>query len=75
MLESVLDNIEQLGEVRRKALLTHFGSVAALRKATAEEISHIPGIGEKIATMILEALQGSESLVFDAQTGEILEGS
>ena len=75
MLESVLDNIEQLGEVRRKALLTHFGSVAALRKATAEEIAHIPGIGEKIATMILEALQGSESLVFDAQTGEILEGS
>ena len=75
MLESVLDDIEQLGEVRRKALLTHFGSVAALRKATAEEISHIPGIGEKIATMILEALQGSESLVFDAQTGEILEGS
>lgn len=75
MLESVLDNIEQLGEVRRKALLTHFGSVAALRKATAEEIAHIPGIGEKIATMILEALHGSESLVFDAQTGEILEGS
>ena len=75
MLESVLDDIEQLGEVRRKALLTHFGSVAALRKATAEEIAHIPGIGEKIATMILEALQGSESLVFDAQTGEILEGS
>lgn len=75
MLESVLDDIEQLGEVRRKALLTHFGSVAALRKATAEEIAHIPGIGEKIATMILEALHGSESLVFDAQTGEILEGS
>lgn len=74
MLESVLDDIAQLGEVRRRALLTHFGSVAALRNATAEEIAHIPGIGEKIATMIHEELHGSESLVFDAQSGEILEG-
>ena len=33
MTVSALDNVPGLGEVRRKALLRHFGSVAALRRA------------------------------------------
>jgi excinuclease ABC subunit C len=41
MLESFLDEIPTLGEVRRKALLEHFGSVGALRKASVEEIAQI----------------------------------
>ena len=75
MLESTLDDISQLGEVRRKALLTHFGSVAAIRRASVEEIASIPGIGEKIATLVYAHIQISADIGFDAQSGEILEGS
>ena len=48
MLESLLDEIPLLGEVRRKALLDRFGSVGAIRKATLAQIAEVPGIGEKI---------------------------
>jgi len=72
MLESLLDEIPQLGQVRRSALLEHFGSVSALRKAQVEDISAIPGIGEKIAQLIVEHLPAPEPAV-NPQTGEILE--
>jgi excinuclease ABC subunit C len=77
MLESVLDEIEQLGHIRRAALLDRFGSVSAIRKASLVEISATPGIGEKIATIIWNHLSHmGESAVsggVDMQTGEILE--
>ncbi|MEI6295689.1 MAG: helix-hairpin-helix domain-containing protein, partial [Actinomycetes bacterium] len=56
MLESLLDEIPLLGEVRRRALLARFGSVGAIRKATLEEIAAVPGIGEKIASIIAQSL-------------------
>ncbi|NBO17052.1 MAG: excinuclease ABC subunit UvrC, partial [Actinobacteria bacterium] len=54
MLESLLDQIEGLGESRRKALLEKFGSVSALKVAGIDEISAVPGIGPKIAKTIFE---------------------
>ena len=39
MVESLLDDVPGLGEVRRKALLKHFGSLKKLRAATVEEIA------------------------------------
>jgi len=73
MLESLLDEIAQLGEVRRKALLDHFGSVSALRKATTQEIATVPGIGERSATLIYEQLQAINNTepVINMETGEI----
>ena len=72
MLESLLDDIPLLGEVRRKALLNHFGSVAAIRKASLSDIATIPGIGEKIASMIVESLASKSSgSTVDLGTGEI----
>jgi len=56
MLDSLLDEIPALGEVRRGALLERFGSVAGIRKATPLEIASTPGIGERIATLISEHL-------------------
>jgi excinuclease ABC subunit C len=76
MLESVLDEIEQLGHVRRTALLDRFGSVSALKKATMQDISATPGIGEKIASIIWNHLNRDDSQApegVDMQTGEILE--
>jgi excinuclease ABC subunit C len=77
MLESVLDEIEQLGHIRRAALLDRFGSVGAIRKASVAEIAATPGIGEKIASIIWNHLSHmGESAVIggvDMQTGEILD--
>jgi excinuclease ABC subunit C len=77
MLESVLDEIEQLGHIRRAALLDRFGSVSAIRKASIEDIAATPGIGEKIATIIWNHLSHmGESAIHagvDMETGEILE--
>lgn len=77
MLESVLDEIEQLGHIRRAALLDRFGSVSAIRKASIAEIAATPGIGEKIASIIWNHLshmgEATHTGGVDMQTGEILE--
>jgi len=74
MLESLLDEIPGLGQVRRAALLKRFGSVAAIRRASMKEIAEIPGIGPTIAEVIVKSLEKDREPVFDAETGEILEG-
>ena len=51
-IQSVLAEVPGLGEARIKALLRHFGSVSALRKATPEEIAELPGVGPKLAAAI-----------------------
>lgn len=74
MVESLLDEIPTLGEVRRQALLDHFGSVAALKKASLDEIAQLPGIGVKTAETIINALSAVESQSHvDTATGEILD--
>ena len=72
MVESVLDQVPGLGEVRRKLLLSHFGSLKKLRAATVEEIAAVPGFGTKTAVSIkqaLEAVPQRESI--NTATGEI----
>jgi excinuclease ABC subunit C len=56
MTASALDSVRGLGEHRRKALVSHFGSVARLRQASVEEITSVPGIGVATAKAVLEAL-------------------
>lgn len=60
MTESALDNVPGLGEVRRKALLRHFGSLKRLSSATVEEITEVPGVGRRTAEAILAALDGTD---------------
>lgn len=74
MLESLLDEVVGLGEVRRKSLLTHFGSVTALKAATVEELAVVPGIGKKMAKTIIDQINSQDlPLNIDMQTGEILD--
>jgi len=73
MLESLLDEIPQLGEIRRAALLDRFGSVTAMRKASTEELAATPGIGATIATIIFSHLQALSAPQIDMETGEILD--
>ena len=74
MVESVLDDVPGLGEVRRKALLKKFSSVRALRRASAEEIAELPGFGPKLATQVVTALQGEQTPTgVNTATGEVIE--
>ncbi|WP_067889875.1 excinuclease ABC subunit UvrC [Nocardia vaccinii] len=58
MTASALDSVPGLGQARRTALVTHFGSVARLEQATVEEITQVPGIGVATAKAVLAALHG-----------------
>jgi excinuclease ABC subunit C len=76
MVESVLDDVPGLGEVRRKSLLKRFGSLKRLRAATVEEIAEVPGIGTRTAEAIAEALTarpGRATVSVNTATGEIEE--
>jgi len=76
MVESLLDDVPGLGEVRRKTLLKHFGSLRKLRAATAEEIAQVPGIGPSTAAAIKEAVAeaaASPRVAVNVSTGEIEE--
>ena len=53
---SPLDGISGLGAARRKALLTRFGGLRALRRAAPAEIEGVPGIGPTLAERIHRAL-------------------
>ena len=72
MLDSLLDEIPALGEIRRQTLLERFGSVAALRKSTVDEIATVPGIGLRIATLIVDHLATLSTEVLDTATGELI---
>ena len=74
MVESLLDDVAGLGEVRRKALLRRFGSMKKLRSATAAEIAETPGFGPRLAEAVVAAVasqQIPESV--NLTTGEILD--
>jgi excinuclease ABC subunit C len=80
MVESLLDDVPGLGEVRRRTLLKHFGSLKRLREAEVEDIAQVPGIGTLTATAIKDAVAvaGARHTVsvtpsFNAATGEIEE--
>src|SRR4051794_29611866 len=76
MVESVLDDVPGLGEVRRKTLIKHFGSLKKLRAATVDEIAEVPGIGPATATAIAEAVapdeQRRKTVSVNTATGEII---
>ena len=69
MTASALDSVPGLGEHRRKALVTHFGSVARLKDASVEEMTSVPGIGVATANAVLEAL-GVPTIKDDAGTAK-----
>ncbi len=47
--ESILDDFPGLGPRRRAALLHHFRTIQALRRASPEELQEVPGFGRKLA--------------------------
>jgi excinuclease ABC subunit C len=55
-LRSILDEIPDIGESRKKALLKYFGSAQQVKNATIEELQKVPGIGKEIAEKIYTRL-------------------
>ena len=58
-LQSALDGIPGVGPRRRRVLLTRFGSVANVRRATREEL--VPVVGAKVADAVLGHFAGQPS--------------
>ncbi|MCG8150020.1 excinuclease ABC subunit UvrC [Pimelobacter simplex] len=69
MVESMLDGVPGLGEVRRKTLLRHFGSLRKLRLATLDEIAAVPGVGPRTAAAIKEAIAADDATRSPSSTG------
>ena len=81
MVESVLDDVPGLGEVRRKTLLRHFGSLKKLRQATVDEVAGLPGFGRRTAESVVAAVNSAATKAdtgraptVNTATGEILDG-
>ena len=71
-ITTVLAEVPGLGAARIKALLRHFGSVAALRRATPEEIQEVSGIGPALAVSVHAHLaSGSASSAEVSSSGEV----
>lgn len=51
-MSSILDDIPGVGEVKRHALLVHFGSVKNVLSATIPEIAKVDGFGQTTATAV-----------------------
>ena len=50
--KSLLDQIEGIGAIRKRALLNHFGSARAVESASFDEIKSVEGVEEKVAKKI-----------------------
>ena len=50
--KSLLDQIDGIGSIRKRALLNHFGSARAVESASIDEIKSVEGVEEKVAKKI-----------------------
>ena len=62
MVREALEGIPGLGPSRRDALTTHFGSLAAVRAATWDELRLTPGLPENVARTLYDHLHGVPSV-------------
>ena len=59
-LRSALDDIPGVGEAYQKRLLSHFGSVRAMREADVEDFEQVKGVGKAKAAAIYQALHAHD---------------
>ena len=50
--KSLLDQIEGIGSIRKRALLNHFGSARGVESASLDEIKSVEGVEDKVAKKI-----------------------
>lgn len=54
LTESELDNIEGIGDKRKKELLSHFKSIDKIKSASLEELETVKGISKSVAEKVVE---------------------
>jgi excinuclease ABC subunit C len=59
--ESLLDDFQGLGPVRRAALMDWFGSIERLHNASPEEIGEVDGFGPKLSAELHAFLEGTRA--------------
>ena len=64
MTKSILDEVEGIGEVRKKEIWKHFKSLKRLKEATIEEIRQV--VPEKVAQNIYNILHNTDQKAEDA---------
>jgi excinuclease ABC subunit C len=57
MTVSALDALEGVGPVRKKRLLSTFGSAAGIRRASIDEIAAVKGMNAALAARVKQALE------------------
>jgi excinuclease ABC subunit C len=62
VLSSELTEIEGVGPVTAKRLLSHFGSLAKLRRASAEELLEVAGVGPAVVAAIAQHFRDSATI-------------
>jgi excinuclease ABC subunit C len=60
-ISSALDDIPGVGPAKRQLLLTEFGSVERIRQMSADELTRIKGINQRLAETILQKLSAASS--------------
>jgi len=60
-IHSELDDIPGIGEVRKKTLLRHFGSIEKVKQATTEELAAVKGMSKKTAEEIVNYFSASNA--------------
>ena len=58
MTHSALDTLEGVGPVRKKRLLQAFGSIAAIKRASVDEIAAVKGMTASLASHVKSTLGG-----------------
>ena len=57
----MLDDIPNIGQTRRKALMRQFQSLEKIREATVEQLREVDGMNEKAARSVYESSISSKT--------------
>lgn len=58
LVHSQLDDIPGIGPAKKKALLSHFGSVKAISNASVEDLCNVEGINKSLAEEVYQSFRG-----------------
>jgi excinuclease ABC subunit C len=70
-MRSMLDDIEGIGPVRRRALLRHFGSLKRIREASLDEIAAVKGFNAELAAEIRRHLDAMAALLDSVEREDV----
>jgi excinuclease ABC subunit C len=74
--KSVLEEIEGIGDKRKRSLLSHFGSLKRIRAASAEEIAQVAGFNKDLAERVKNFLAGQgAALSAEVEASEAAEAA